>query len=176
MSVNNSGISNNTFSNDGQFRIQNSYPSPTPKSQTFAETAAAISPIIRSAEALSTLVPGGALISSVTAAARQGGALGNGGVSLAGGYGGAPMYSKSSTLSAGGTTPGVGAGLPGGSPDATRGNTNNLDNVLADNQSLNMYYLQLQEQISAESRSYTTLSNVLKAKHDTVKNAIGNIR
>jgi hypothetical protein len=39
-----------------------------------------------------------------------------------------------------------------------------------------LYYLQLQQQISAESRAYTALSNVLKARHDTVKNAIGNIR
>ena len=37
-------------------------------------------------------------------------------------------------------------------------------------------YLQLQEQISAENRQFSTLSNVLKARHDTVKNAIGNIR
>jgi hypothetical protein len=40
----------------------------------------------------------------------------------------------------------------------------------------NMYYLKLQQQISDESRQYTTLSNVLKARHDMVKNAIGNIR
>ena len=37
-------------------------------------------------------------------------------------------------------------------------------------------YLELQERISAESRAYSALSNVLKARHDTVKNAIGNIR
>jgi len=40
----------------------------------------------------------------------------------------------------------------------------------------NMYYLKLQEQMSAESRSYSAISNVLKARHDTMKNAIGNIR
>jgi hypothetical protein len=39
-----------------------------------------------------------------------------------------------------------------------------------------MYYLKLQEQMSAESRSYSAISNVLKARHDTMKNAIGNIR
>ena len=40
----------------------------------------------------------------------------------------------------------------------------------------NMYYLQLQEQMSQESRNYSAISNVLKARHDTMKNAIGNIR
>lgn len=39
-----------------------------------------------------------------------------------------------------------------------------------------MYYLQLQQQIQEENRTYSTLSNVLKARHETVKNAIGNIR
>ena len=48
--------------------------------------------------------------------------------------------------------------------------------VLAQNSDQNLYYLRLQQQISAESREYTALSNVLKARHDTVKNAIGNIR
>jgi hypothetical protein len=39
-----------------------------------------------------------------------------------------------------------------------------------------LYFLQLQQQIQEENRSYSTLSNVLKARHETVKNAIGNIR
>jgi len=40
----------------------------------------------------------------------------------------------------------------------------------------NLYYLQLQQQISDESRKYTALSNVLKARHDMLKHAIDNIR
>ncbi len=48
--------------------------------------------------------------------------------------------------------------------------------MMTQNAEQNMYYLRLQEQISAESRQYTALSNVLKARHDMVKNAIGNIR
>ena len=41
---------------------------------------------------------------------------------------------------------------------------------------MNLYYLQVQEAVNAQNRSFTTLSNVLKAQHDTVKTAIGNIR
>jgi hypothetical protein len=48
--------------------------------------------------------------------------------------------------------------------------------VLAQNADQNLYYLQLQERISQESRNFTALSNVLKARHETVKNAITNIR
>lgn len=56
------------------------------------------------------------------------------------------------------------------------GATPNVEGVLAQNADQNLYYLQLQERISQESRTFTALSNVLKARHETVKNAITNIR
>jgi cell division protein FtsB len=40
----------------------------------------------------------------------------------------------------------------------------------------NTQYLQLQSQMQNENRQYTTVSNVMKTKHDTVKNSISNIR
>ncbi|HWR01957.1 MAG TPA: hypothetical protein VN371_08815 [Chlorobaculum sp.] len=42
--------------------------------------------------------------------------------------------------------------------------------------SFNMQYLQLQSQMQNENRSYTAVSNIMKTKHDTVKNSISNIR
>ncbi len=42
--------------------------------------------------------------------------------------------------------------------------------------SFNLQYLQLQSQMQHENRSYTALSNIMKTKHDTVKNSISNIR
>jgi hypothetical protein len=42
--------------------------------------------------------------------------------------------------------------------------------------SFNMQYLQLQSQMQHENRSYTAISNIMKTKHDTVKNSIANIR
>ncbi len=39
-----------------------------------------------------------------------------------------------------------------------------------------MQLIELQQQIQEENRRYSTLSNVLKARHETAKNAIGNIR
>jgi hypothetical protein len=41
---------------------------------------------------------------------------------------------------------------------------------------MNLYYLQIQEEVDAQNRQFSTYSNVLKAEHDTVKTAIGNIR
>jgi Ulp1 family protease len=42
--------------------------------------------------------------------------------------------------------------------------------------SFNLQYLQLQRQMQNENRSYTAVSNIMKTKHDTVKNSISNIR
>ena len=59
---------------------------------------------------------------------------------------------------------------------AGAGEPSSVEGALAQSQEFNLYYLQLQEQLAAENRSYSAMSNVLKARHDTVKNAIGNIR
>jgi len=64
-------------------------------------------------------------------------------------------------------------GSPFGSPS---GEAPSIEHALAQSQDFNLYFLQLQEQIAAENRAYTAMSNVLKARHDTVKNAIGNLR
>jgi hypothetical protein len=38
-----------------------------------------------------------------------------------------------------------------------------------------MQYLQLQSQMQYENRQYSAVSNILKTKHDTVKNSINNV-
>ena len=43
-------------------------------------------------------------------------------------------------------------------------------------QSFNVQYLDLQKQMQDENRRYTLVSNIMKTKHDTAKNAINNIR
>jgi hypothetical protein len=43
-------------------------------------------------------------------------------------------------------------------------------------QSFNLQYLQLQQQMQNENRQFTMVSNIMKTKHDTAKNAIANIR
>jgi translation elongation factor EF-1beta len=42
--------------------------------------------------------------------------------------------------------------------------------------SFNLQYLQLQQKMQNENRSFTAVSNIMKTKHDTVKNSISNIR
>jgi hypothetical protein len=48
-----------------------------------------------------------------------------------------------------------------------------LQNKMA---AINMQFLALQQSMEQVSKQYSTISNVLKTKHDTVKNSIGNIR
>jgi uncharacterized coiled-coil DUF342 family protein len=43
-------------------------------------------------------------------------------------------------------------------------------------QSFNLQFLQLQNKISHENRQFTMVSNIMKTKHDTAKNAINNVR
>jgi hypothetical protein len=42
--------------------------------------------------------------------------------------------------------------------------------------SFNLQYLQLQSQMQHENRSYAAISNIMKTKHDTVRNSLSNIR
>jgi uncharacterized protein YukE len=42
--------------------------------------------------------------------------------------------------------------------------------------SFNLQYLQLHNQMQNENRQFTMVSNVMKTKHDTVKNSISNVR
>jgi len=72
-------------------------------------------------------------------------------------------------------TSGGAGGVPGVS-GATSGGDPSIQQVMSQDADQNLYYLKLQEQMSAESRSYSAISNVLKARHDTMKNAIGNVR
>jgi hypothetical protein len=146
----------------------------TPKGPGFGAVLATARPILKGAEAVATVLPGGPLVAAAIKApsTMSGPAYGGVGGVKTGGVAITPR------LPIGGTP--SGAPAPGGAPDPTgagaTGEQPNMEGVLAESQAFNLYYLQLQEQISAENRSYTTMSNVLKARHDTVKNAIGNIR
>lgn len=67
------------------------------------------------------------------------------------------------------------AGVQASTGSSGRGDPS-IEGALSQSQDMNLYFIELQERIAAENRAFTTYSNVLKARHDTVKNAIGNIR
>jgi hypothetical protein len=45
-----------------------------------------------------------------------------------------------------------------------------------ESQQFNMQMLALQEEVQTENRRFTTLSNVVRARHDTAKAAVSNVR
>jgi hypothetical protein len=52
----------------------------------------------------------------------------------------------------------------------------NIQAMMQDGQSSNMQMLALQQQMQDESQRFTTVSNVMRAKYDTAKAAVSNIR
>jgi len=76
-----------------------------------------------------------------------------------------------------GVAPGAAGGpLGGGAATSENSTLNEVRDLQEQAQSFNLQYLALQEEVQQENRKFTTVSNVLKAKHETAKGAIGNIR
>ena len=124
-------------------------------------------------------VPGGAVVSA---------ALNQAAGSMGGYGGGAGGTMNSAGMSGGGFVtagdlplngPGMSTPTTGGS-GAQPGSQQDLMNQTKDMQemmaSFNLEYLQLQEKMQAENRSFSTISNVMKTKHDTAKSSIQNVR
>ena len=129
-------------------------------------------------------VPGAAVLSA--AMSGTAGSLGSGGA-----VGGGAAYGGGSGMSGGAGVdipvggPGLGTPIGGGAGagGAAGGSGNNQQDLLNQTkgmqemmQSFNLQYLQLQEKMQAENRSFTTVSNVMKTKHDTAKSSISNVR
>ncbi len=149
-------------------------PTPAPVRVTFGEVLAkGAGALVAGAEAAMNVLPGGPLV----AAAIRNGVGGGSAPMLAMGNGG-----QATSLNAEGPAPvgggGVGGGLGGvgGVGTGTGASGGGIEQSLAQSQEMNLYFLQIQQQVDQQNRTFTTLSNVLKAENDTVKNAIGNIR
>jgi hypothetical protein len=153
---------------------------PTPPRTHFKEVLAGS--LVASAQAAMKVLPGAPLMAVAVRGASGPGALG---VPMTGtartmsaeGPGTpnvtAAQAAANAGMSAAGGVVGGGAGvIGGGAPGEGAG----IEQSLQQSQEMNLYYLQIQESVNAQNRSFTTLSNVLKAEHDTVKTAIGNIR
>jgi len=126
------------------------------------------------------LVPGGAIISAAVSGAVQMG--GRSGAATRGAYGmgpgtvAVPTASSSSApvLSGGssGSTSVAGTLAGTGSSGGIDANTAMLQQMQDNNQQ----FLMLQNNMQQENQKFSTLSNVLKTRHETAKNSISNIR
>ncbi|HSO34437.1 MAG TPA: hypothetical protein VLT33_18010 [Labilithrix sp.] len=153
---------------------------PTPARGAFKQVLA--QSLVRGAETAMKVLPGGPLMA--VAVRGAGGGAASLGIPLGGvgaaptrgapeGPGGAGLRSNGVANAAISAT-GVGGG--GAAAPGVAGGEAGIESSLQQSQEMNLYYLQIQEAVNAQNRTFSTLSNVLKAEHDTVKTAIGNIR
>jgi len=137
---------------DGRLEIDASRPRQTerPPAPFRSVLAGGVSMLMRGAE-VATHVVGGPILAAAVHDARVG---------TTAAIGGAP----------GGVGVGVGPAVPGG------GGINTVEAMLQDGQASNMQLLALQQHIQQENQVFTTVSNVMRAKHDTAKAAVSNVR
>lgn len=117
-------------------------------------------------------VPGAAVVSAAVTGTGQ--MIAGGGTVGAQGAGGGGFVTA-------GDIPGNGPGLNTNTGTPSTGNaqqdlmnqTKQMQEMMA---SFNLQYLQLQEKMQQENRSFSTISNVMKTKHDTAKASINNVR
>lgn len=72
----------------------------------------------------------------------------------------------------------IAAGVPGSIVGAAGGGSDlaSVQAMQRESQAFNLQLLELQEDVQQENRRFTTVSNVLRAKHDTAKAAVSNVR
>jgi hypothetical protein len=151
------------------------------------------------AQVAAPFVPGGAILSAAVSSAMQmsdnsssgqsngAGVTGQyayaaGGISAIPGTGGASGGGSMSTTVNGGSLTGVPTGTgSGGGATAVMGTGQNATEQQFAGQ-MNQYFdqnvrlLRLQTQMQNENQVFNTVSNVLKVRHETVKNTIANVR
>jgi hypothetical protein len=150
-------------------------PTPGPVHVRFAEVMAKT--VVGGAESAIRTLPGGPMM----AVALRGAGASPSTMSLSRPFGGGnAALATPEGPGAGGTTGGIGGiggvGGVGGTSGTGATGDGTIEGSLQQSQDMNLYYLQIQEEVNAQNRSFTALSNVLKAEHDTVKTAIGNVR
>jgi hypothetical protein len=157
-------------------------PTPTPLHVRFSDVlAGGAAALVRGAEAAVSTLPGAPL----AAVALRGGASMGTSASPGSTLGGAPSFASSVSVTPegpGGATPSVGLAnlgstAAGGTTASGASGTSDasIESSMAQSEQMNLYYLQVQEQVNAQNRTFTALSNVLEVEHSTAKSAIGNI-
>jgi hypothetical protein len=155
-------------------------PTPTPARVSFGQVlAAGAGGLVQGAELAASHLPGAPV---AAAAIRGGSTLMSLSLPTSGNPAVTSVAEGPSTAAAGMGLPSS-AGMPAGSsiggslgtPGAAGDTTGGIDASLQQSAQLSMYYLQVQQEVDAQNRSFTALSNVLKTQHDSAKAAIQNI-
>jgi hypothetical protein len=119
--------------------------------------------LLMSGAEVATHVVGGPVLAAAVRDARVGATHALGGAAAPGLLGGTGGGRGPAALAA--------AGAATGDPAMA-----NVEAMMQDGQLSNLQLLALQQQVQQENQQFSTVSNVLRAKHDTAKAAVSNIR
>jgi hypothetical protein len=142
---------------------------PTPSRVQFADVlAGGAQALMRGAQAAVNALPGSPL-GAVAVRAGSSGTTGTTSLDM--------TSARTASVSVGSTPEGPGGTAPssGLASGASSTSDGGLESTMAQAQQENLYYLQVQEEVNAQNRTFTALSNVLEVEHSTAKSAIGNI-
>jgi hypothetical protein len=153
-------------------------PTPAPVRVSFGEILAkGASTLVQGAEAAMEVLPGGPLVAAALRGSTGVGSSGPMTPMMSSGLGNHPFNSSAEGPSAvgnGGSS--VGGGFGTGGAGTGTGGAPSMDQSLQQSQEMNLYFLQIQQEVNQQNQTFTTLSNVMKSEADTIKNAIGNLR
>jgi hypothetical protein len=152
------------MSNDNRISslsITPSVPRQTPKNDFGDLMARTANELVKTGAGLvSSMVPGGPVLSAAVSSARS---------TVATVATGATTAVPSGTAGVGGSAGGSGKGEQWDLLEAQRV-------MQTEGQAFNAAYLQLQNEMQRESREHNAVSNIMKVRHDSAKAAINNIR
>ena len=154
-------------------------PTPAPVRVSFGEILAkGASTLVQGAEAAMEMLPGGPLVAAALRGGTGSPSLGNNSTPMlsTGQLGGHPNVSAEGPSAIGGSSVGGGFGGTGTGTGTGAPGGGSLDQSLQQSQEMNLYFLQIQQEVNQQNQTFTTLSNVMKSEADTIKNAIGNLR
>jgi len=124
-------------------------------------------------------IPGGAVLSAAVSGLRSSSAAfgssstGGNAVQVSGGSGSGQTIGATSSGSAASTGS---TGSASGAANEEMDMMSRSEQLQEMNQQFNLEYLNLQQDMQAENRKFTSISNVMKTKHDTAKSTIQNVR
>lgn len=142
---------------------------------------AAGSAISQGASLLGGALPGGAVLSAaVSSVSTMAGGAGSGAAAASyAATGVVGLGSAPAGTTVGGSSVTIGGGQAGGPNLLAGAGTNGVGQYntdIAQMSAQNSQMLQVQMAMQRENTMFSSISNVLKTKHDTAKNAVGNIR
>jgi hypothetical protein len=160
-------VADRPVSLDSGVKIEATRPRQTqPPPSPFRDVLAGGVSVLMGGAQVATHVLGAPVLAAAVQNARAGAVA-----AIAGGAAAAPaVVGAAAAPLGGGAAAGVLASAGDGSDLAT------MQAMQRESQAFNLQLLNLQEDVQQENRRFTTLSNVLRAKHDTAKAAVSNIR